>query len=271
MASTNCTCLICGKTKSTRNFLKHRNEKLADNVGFCKVCINAIDLTDFDSARDIMRLMNIPFVNEIWESQIANGDTSLGTYSRTLGPKKEYVSFFDSDFGSSDVSLSGEGEVDLKITPELMKRWGAGLSKEEYWALQSAYESFINIRKPATLFEEKQFVQTAKLEVMVDKCLDEGNTKEVKALQETYAKKIKDLSLDIDTSDDEMKRLGERIQAWERNEPVPDIGEEFDDVDGIEKYFNKFVLIPLKRVFGQATVEEEALLNEDINGGDLDG
>ena len=272
MASANCTCLICGKAKGARNFYKHRNETLASNVGFCKACVNEIDLSDIELAKDIMRLMNIPFVQEVWESQIANGDTSLGTYSRTIGPKKEYVTFFDSIFEKGTEHELSNDEVDnFRITPQLMKRWGMGLDKEEYWALQASYDSFVNIRKPSTLYEEKQYVQAAKLERLVDKALEEGVTKDIKDLQVTYGKKIKDLSLDIDTSNDEMKRLGERIQTWEREEPIPEIGEEFNDVDGIGKYFNKFVLIPLKRVFGQESIEEEALLNEGIDGGDLDG
>ena len=59
--------------------------------------------------------------------------------------------------------------------------------------------------------------------------------------------------------------LGERVRDWEKNEPIPKLSREFEDVDNISAYITKFFLIPMKRLFNQATDEELGNLYDNDN------
>ncbi|MBO1087257.1 hypothetical protein [Enterococcus mundtii] len=263
-------CLLCGESKAASNFMKHRNDKLADGLGFCKACVNEYDVTDSDSITDLFRMMNIPFIQETWESLKVDGDDGLlGKYLRAIATRREYKSYKDSVYGNTQETMSGTKST-AEVTPEMIERWGVGKSSEDYMALEKAYESLTKIKIPSTHQEEKRYVLNVKLSQALDQVLEGGEVKQIKPIREAYTKDLKELGLDVDSSDDEMKSLGQRIQEWERNEPVPLMDEEFSDVDNIKKYFNKYFTIPMKRVFGQATDEEVALLHE-VEGDDADG
>ena len=63
-------------------------------------------------------------------------------------------------------------------------------------------------------------------------------------------------------NDDSGKSLGQRIQNWELNEPVPD-NDKYEDTAGLKKYINKWFVIPMKRTFGVASEKEVDSLYED--------
>ena len=44
--------------------------------------------------------------------------------------------------------------------------------------------------------------------------------------------------------------LGVFIEKWEQNHPLPEIAEEFKDVDRIEKYFERIFVKPMRRTLG---------------------
>ena len=51
-------------------------------------------------------------------------------------------------------------------------------------------------------------------------------------------------------SDKDDFSLGTWIQRWEETKPIPEPSEEFKDVDGIEKYFNRCFVKPFRKVLG---------------------
>lgn len=270
MARKGITCLLCGESKAASNFMKHRNDSLSEDFGFCKACVNEYDVNETESINDLFRMMNIPFINEVWENLLEDGDNGLlGRYLRSIATRKEFKTFADSVYGNTKESNSGSRGV-VEVSSEMIARWGDGKSLDEYDALEKAYDSLVKIKPPSTHQEEKRYALNVKLSQALDQVIDNGEVKQIKPLREAYTKDLKELGLDLENSDDEMKVLGQRIQFWETNEPVPVMGDEFEDVDKIRYYFDKYFTIPMKRVFGQATDEEIATLHE-IEGDDPDG
>lgn len=268
MSKKGLSCLLCGESKATSHFMKHRNDKFSKRLGFCKDCVNKVDVNDQESVIDLFRMMNIPFVEEVWENQFEDGDEStLGKYLKAVATRREYKIFSDSLYGNTN-DIESDTKSDVMVTPKMIDRWGSDSSLEEYQALERAYESLEKIKVPSTHQEEMRYVLNVKFKRALDQALDQGETKQVKGLRETYTKDLKELGLDVSSDDDELS-LGQRIREWERNLPIPEMGIEFEDVDGIEYYFNKYFTIPMKRVFGQATSQEISELYE--MDGDLDG
>lgn len=263
-------CLLCGESKAASHFMKHRNDNLAEGLGFCKQCVHSYDINDSESITDLFRMMNIPFVKEVWENQIKDGDDALlGRYLRAVATRREYKSFVDSVYGSTSKDEE-DIQAGAQVTPDMIERWGVNKSVDEYLALEKAYESLTKIKMPSTHQEQKRYVLNVKLSQALDQVIENGEVKQIKPMREAYTKDLKELGLDMDASDKEAKTLGQRIQYWEQNEPIPTIGKEFQDVDKIKYYFTKFFTIPMKRVFGQATDEEIAMLHdleEGVNNG----
>ena len=249
-------CLLCGESKAVSHFMKHRNDNLADRLGFCKVCVNGTDINNRDAVTDLFRMMNIPFVEEVWESQFDGEEEGLlGRYLRVVATKKEFKIYDDSIRGNEKETVKEEPKISVVVTPEMIERWGVENTKEEYYALEKAYQSLVKIKTPSTHQDEKRYVINVKLQRALDLALDQGEIKQVKGLREAYTKDLKELGLDLNSDDEELS-VGQRIREWERVAPTPELDKEFIDVDNIEHYFNKYFTIPMKRVFGQATGKE---------------
>lgn len=251
---------MCDKEKTERYMSKHRNDNISDDYGFCKDCMNEYTQdNDIDSVIDALRMMNVPFVNYIWENAVENGENAVfSKYLQLIATQKRYRDFNDSEFDAID---DGSRQV-VEITDDIIAKWGIRDSDEEYIELEYLYNSLTKIKEPATLFEEKRYVQNVKLGKAVDDALESADVKIVPQLRRAYADDLKDLGLDVkQSSEDDTRTLGVRIAEWERNAPIPEpVG--FEDVDGIQEYIDKWFLIPMKRVFGRASEEEIGKLYE---------
>lgn len=251
-------CLLCGEQKTAHQLVKHRNDMLSENVGFCKTCVkNTVATDDTESVKDMLRILNIPYVNDVWENAIEKeSDNMFGRYLQLIATKKKFKNFADSDREKTESVLG-----DFEITDDMIARWGAGKAKDDYYVMEMAYNALRRIKEPATTLEETRYVQNVMLKTTLDEALRSGDHKAITPLKKTYGADLKELGLDVDAmSKEDTRTLGTRIQEWERNAPIPEISSEFEDVDGIKAYVNKYFVIPMKRVFGQATEDEVSSL-----------
>lgn len=262
MAVKKSICLLCGSEKSSHQLARHRNESMSGDVGFCKACLKEqIDGTDLEKAKDMMRLMNIPFVSSVWENAVdAGGKNIFSKYLQLIATKKNYKDFADSDSGR-DAKVTGLDEAGAN---ERIVRWGLLENEAEYIALEASYNNLVAIKPPSTVLDEKRYAQNVMIEVQLNKALKSGSDhKEVTALKKLYEDNLKALGLDIDAaSKDEEQKLGVRIRNWETHSPIP-TDESLSDVDNVEKYITKWFVNQMKRVFGRATEEEINELYED--------
>ena len=248
------TCLICGESKAGHSFIKHRNELLVDNVGFCKDCVkDNIDLSEQETLIDMLRLLNIPFVSDIWESAAEKEpDSTFGKYLQLIATNRKYKTFSD----SSNPSV-GTPDDDFEITKDTIARWGAGKTKDEYYVMEAKYDSLCGIKEPITPLEKQLYIQNVKLSQTLDDALESGDSKTIPNLKKAYKDDLKNLGLDVSSvSSDDVGTLGTRIHDWENSKPVPSLSKEFEDVDGINNYVTRFFSNTMKRVFGLATEEE---------------
>lgn len=252
---------MCGRNKTDRHMASHRNDGISEYFGFCKSCMNSYtEDNDIDKAVDALRMMNVPFIGYIWENAVEIGDDAVfSKYLQLIATQRRFKDFNDSDFDSAPDD--GNHQV-IEITDELIAKWGVRDTKDEYVELEYLYGSLVKIKEPATLFEEKRYVQNVKLGKAVDEALESGELRAVQGLRKAYADDLKDLGLDVkQASEDDERTLGVRIAEWERHDPIPE-SNEFSDIDMIQEYIDKWFLIPMKRVFGRASEEEISRLYE---------
>ena len=264
-------CVLCGEEQAKSRFMKHRNDDFDREIGFCKTCVAKYDTSNKDEMISLFRMMNIPFVDEVWEDQFADGaDGVLGKYLKAIAVRREFVDFTDSVYGnaSNQVNVSSQGAAE--VTDKELERWGSGREVEEYKSLERAYESLVRIRPTSTYQDEKRYVINVQLGLALEDAIKNGETKQLKSLRETYTKDLKELGLDVGNRDDEIKYIGQRIQEWERNEPIPEMSEEFKDVDGIGNYLTRFFANAMKRTFGQASEEEISEIDNYVEDGKED-
>lgn len=253
-------CIVCGEEKRSNQLLKHKNLLLNDKFSICRDCANSVaDFSDEESVIEMEQLANIPFVKNLYiDVKRQSKKPSFGIYQKKLAPYKKFETFSDSAF-----TTDGASET-VDITPELERRWGKDYSEEEYAYFENALQGLIAIKPATTAFEIQRYVANVKLKNALDEAFKDGNSKDITALRKAYSEDSKDLGFDavLSGNDDSGKSLGQRIQNWELNEPVPD-SDKYEDTAGLKKYINKWFVIPMKRTFGVASEKEVDSLYED--------
>lgn len=258
-------CVLCGEPKPSYQFSKHRNDVMDGGFGFCKNCLKEkVEDKDLNSVFDALRMMNVPFISSVWESAVEQGETNIfSKYLQLIATQKKYQDFGDSIFEDEDELPTNE-DTPFIVTDDVIVRWGDKDSDREFIELEKAYETLIKIKEPTTYLEQQRYVQNVKLGKALNDALESGS-KDISALRKSYADDLKELGLDtVSAQKEDNRSLGMRIAEWESNEPLPELGKEYEDVDGIMTYIRKWFTIPMKRVFGQATEEEISELYEGL-------
>lgn len=252
------TCVICGKQKADYQFITHRNANMSKDFGFCKDCVK--DMYDNGTEIiDLMRMLNIPYIESVWDIAYEKEEHNpIGKYLQLIAPKKAYRTFSDSeytvDYGDNE---NGENPQNhFVVTDEMIERWGKLDNDYEYVEREQGLNDLTKLKKPATLLEEKRYIENVRLGQRVRSEIDHGKPTDIKALKATYTQDLKELGLDIENSKSKEKTVGQKIEEFEKNAPIPDIGEEFNDVDRIMYYITKFMFLPMKKMFNQATDDD---------------
>lgn len=258
-------CILCGEQRTPYQLSKHRNAMMNSKFGFCKECQKTVvDENDIDSVFELLRMMNIPFVSHVWETAVENDGQTFGNYLKLIATKKQYENFADSVY-ENDEHFNEKEEINFEVTNEIIARWGAR-ENSEYLELEKAYENLVRIKEPTSFLDQRRYIQNVQIsKALSDSLRDGSKASDISALRKAYTDDLKDLGLDVVSAQkDEKRSLGQRIAEWEREEPIPSLGKEFEDVDNITGYIRKWFLTPMKRVFGRATEEEISELYEEL-------
>lgn len=261
MAVAKKVCVLCGGEKTSKLFYKHKEGFLNEKFGFCKECVNGIIDGDADGTTgltNVLRMMDIPYVQKTWESAVDQDPREpFSKYLRVVALVKKYEGFADSELAANSKPFDFDGANDFTITEEMVSRWGVDKDADDYRYSEIMFEQLKAIKKPSTKLEEQRYCDAVKMAARLDRVLESGDVKEIAQLSKAYDGLITTLGLNIEMkSEDDQRSLGMKIRDWEQREPVPEMAKEFEDVDGIKKYIEKFLLFPFKRSLGLASEEE---------------
>lgn len=230
---------VCSKCLISKNiereyYLSANDLINSDNrMPICKECFSSlIDMNNPESVANIMRSVDRPFMKGDYDDAIKK-DNPFGYYMRMLGSRQNrYRTYMESDFQGSmpefetqefsteEKKYSAEELVKFKVTPDLILKWGDGLSESDIYQLESFYSAMMN----SNTIETPQHIESLKLLCKVNlaqnKALNSGNVTEFKNLNMQYNVIMKDSGLrPIDRqSGGESSGVRSFSQIWEEIE-----------------------------------------------------
>lgn len=115
------------------------------------------------------------------------------------------------------------------------------------------YQNRITRQECKTVSQETLFKQIAKAELNSEKAYATGDTKKIKEATDNLLNLMTSANVKPNQTNDnalaESNTFGTLIQKWEEEEPIPEPAPEWQDVDGIGKYFRVWVLGTLLKMF----------------------
>ena len=135
----------------------------------------------------------------------------------------------------------------------MIRFWGDGFDERDYLFLEDHYQNLITRQECKTVSQETLFKQIAKAELNSEKAYATGDTKKIKEATDNLLNLMTSANVKPNQTNDnalaESNTFGTLIQKWEEEEPIPEPAPEWQDVDGIGKYFRVWVLGTLLKMF----------------------
>lgn len=251
-------CHRCGEFQTKDNFYTSNDNK-SGYFCYCKKCCLEIaeqrtkkndhpNLTK-DSMIELLRLMNLPYVDNVFEACVKDVENDVNQKS-VRSPALQYLTIIKSlpqyngkTFKNSVFPINYEGSSSTKKPKaSTIKRFGEGLNNEDYLYLQNEYEDWITRYECNTKAQEELFEQLSLNKWQQFKCIRENKpTKDlVKAYQELMSTaNITPKQNGMDAMS-EGQTIGQLIEKWETERPIPEIDPELKDVDNIGLYIDTF-------------------------------
>lgn len=270
-------CTGCGEIKVIKDFYYSSSyvNRHSETVQLCKKCIldyvepEYTNVYDISKIKDILRMIDKPFLQETWTNSCAEGDKMkrdyFGVYMKNLAMRhNKSLTWNDSKF--DNMVDDGKGNVvELtvdefeNITDADLKRWKRTWGEDTidgYLFMDDFYNSYINTFPTELTSTIVIYKNLAKIHREADKLLAEKKLKEYREFMELSSKlhsdaKIKASQISGAGEDKGLNSYGLWLRDIENSEPAEYIEKRplFTDVDGIKSYFEKWVLRPMKNVF----------------------
>lgn len=249
-------CPVCGEWYNVDKFYKNENF----SMGFfpiCKECL--LDLaTDYDAKVKrridnrtktirVFSMLDIPFFEEMYKTcldSIKNSEVSRGktAYQQMLAsvlslPQFKQMRFSDSSFGSEN-DLGYEFETNRKARREIKKLFGAGYTEGDYLFLQDQFDDFRARTQVDSKSQEIYVTEICKQLLEIDKDRKAGKdvTKKLAALDSFMASAKLQPKQNVNNAATDSLTMGQMIEKFENERPIPEPDPEFRDVNKIGKY-----------------------------------
>jgi hypothetical protein len=255
-------CPCCGEFITRENF--YTDKRYA--IGLfpqCKKCVlaeveqrkNKNDKPNEtkESVKRMLQKMDLPYIDSLYESlqtDVANEINEKNKKSPFLAylppikslPNWKGKTYKDSEFELGVITEEEETKQNAKTIKNGKKRFGLGLSNEDYMFLENEYQDWITRYECSTKTQEEIFERLSFKKWEINKATKSGqNTKD---LDKTYQELMTTANIaprqtTMDTMSD-AQTFGTLIQKYEETRPLPDIDPELEDIDKIGLYIDSF-------------------------------
>lgn len=213
MSSKKKKCNICyektGKELPLTNFYSSNSIMFSDGlVPICKKCLKEnVDQDDIDSVKEMLQKIDKPFIVKVWKSAEEKGGDIFGNYLRMINSLHQYkgLSWKDSVFSgeeSTQVYKNKYENIDcikkintdygvIELTNEIILKFGTGFSNLEYLQMEKFYREMDLTHDIGTPQLEKAVINLCKLQVMMDRCLENGDAGDYKKYADVYDEVLK--------------------------------------------------------------------------------
>ncbi len=267
-------CPRCGQAKTANAFYTDRSYA----IGYypeCKDCVKEQGC-DYDKKSDsytdnknkamiVLRRMNLPYIDHLFESQIESvkNDTKEGyrtvaltqyiTILKSL-PQYRDKTFENSEFG--DLEGSGIVKTDREVRPKMYKIFGQGFNKEDMLYLQDQYDDWCARTQVDTKAQELYVIRICFKLLDIWKAQRAGrDTKDLdKSLNELMQAANLQPRQNVGNQGNDSLSFGQMIEKWEMSKPCPELEPEFKDIDNIGTYIEVWFLGHLGKCLGLKNV-----------------
>ena len=271
-------CLHCGNEYIETNYYKS-NSFLYNGAGnvnigktpYCKQCIEKFYQYHFDkytnegctsperkAVKRVCMILDIYYVEKVFNSAMKkvkesdNDISPMGQYMRIiqLSQYNKYKETYENTIFEEEekerkglfVDTTDEIFDDIKIDEETIKFFGKGFEPEDYIFLKEQYQDWITRHECQTKAQEEIFKRNCFKQLEILKATRRGE--DTKNLDATFQNLLDTAKLQPkQNSGDAMsdaQTFGTLIDKWENTRPIPEVEEEFKDVDKIGLLIHTF-------------------------------
>lgn len=261
-------CMCCGKIYDVRkgNFSKTQSQWFMGNDGYLPWCNECKEkMFDFytkkygdenEAIKRLAMLFDIFYCDGLLEAA-EHSTTSvpkINTYMGRLNMRQHAGKSYDDTLDQEKKDALAAGRTgNTKVTQKMIRFWGDGFDERDYLFLEDHYQNWITRQECKTVSQETLFKQIAKAELNSEKAYATGDTKKIKEATDNLLNLMTSANVKPNQTNDnalaESNTFGTLIQKWEEEEPIPEPAPEWQDVDGIGKYFRVWVLGTLLKMF----------------------
>lgn len=286
------TCYGCGAEQEQGRFYKSSSifYKGVGRLPVCKDCLRIMYDTVYEEYKNSHNMdnayplawkricmgLNIYFNQEIWDACYQKVLTD-GKEINTANLASAYMIVVNRGNVGRDYSTTLKEESDAKqlelqkelqankvdITIDMINFWGEGFQDDDYRFLQRQYDEWVTRHECDTKAQEEIFKTLCFLQLERQKARREGrSTKDLDKAFNDYLSTAK-LQPKQNASEalSKSQTFGTLINKWENERPIPEIDDEFKDVDRIGRYIDVFFKGHLAKMMGIKNGYSDAYLN----------
>lgn len=259
-------CHQCGKFLPRDKFYVSTKTK-SGVTQMCKKCLYILG-TGYDDKKKVtfetpetlkkaLREMNLPFLRDLYRQSVsAVEDTSN---SKTIGTVfQQYISMIQSLPQYKGLSWDDSDDYDElseaidSVDEDVIKRFGPGLPPKDYKFLDSEYKDWTTRYEAPNKVEEELFKRICFKQLEIHNATLAG--RDTKDLDRSLVELLGTMNLKPNQNNanvlSEGRTFGQLIEKWENEKPIPEISEEFRDVDKVGQYIDVFFKGHLSKMMG---------------------
>lgn len=212
-------------------FLEYYNETGSDTAAMRRFCA----IFDFYYSDDVVGTRDLHGVDYF---KFYMGHINMNQYKLKSSKDTQLE-----DIASTKVVKSVAGKT-TSTHPRVIKAselFGHGFTTEEYIFLIDEYDEWCTRHESQTKSQEELFKILSLGQLRIRRRQNSGDAKElddaIKSFQATLGTaNLQPKQTKTESAASEKNNLGSLIKLWEDEDPIPEVDEDFKDIDGIKKY-----------------------------------
>lgn len=201
-------CASCGSFKRRGDFyLSFNSDGTRGLEPYCKLCIrkmcnNENNLPDINKTLQLLKKINRPYIDRIWQNVTQNPKpTSIGSYFKAISTEQyRYLTWGDGDASSIEnvkpnpiseimpVETNLERIENFVVSDEIVKLFGTGYTKEEYFRMKEKYDFLAKQYNTQTNMHIEALLSYVRPKVKEEMAIAQGKTQDAKTWSEMAQK-----------------------------------------------------------------------------------
>lgn len=210
-------CEKCKKPKTINTNFYNTNSKFSQDgkTNICKACIKSmVDENNLETVYEVLQLMNLPFIADVWELSKSTNRETFGTYVKNINSLPQYrgYTWVNSVFEKKEIESNNGNPTTKKSNTninsynlnELEEKWGYGYTQEEYNLFEKKWHKLIDNYGEKTSLHTEGLITYIRFRVREEMATAKGDIKEAKdwgALASKAAEEAKLLVRQLSKSD----------------------------------------------------------------------